>query len=227
MRTLTALTVLGLASAAFAQGAPYYVRGDLNGWGGTDYELTDMGGGHFATTITGLTPNQKSEFKVTTDDWSYNGPASNAVFEADANGEVTIHFYEDPAWTDGWMPDTGPRVGWEWTLPGTEWEIMGSFNGWSDPVMTLSDMGNSFFEGSMIVPTAGTYEFKIRKQGDWDINVGADFGKGANIFYTTTTDNEEMIVSLDLVGGRYQVIPTPASIALLGLGGLVATRRRR
>ena len=39
-------------------------------------------------------------------------------------------------------------------------------------------------------------------------------------------DGDTVIMRIDTVGGRYQVVPAPAGLALLGLGGLAIRRRR-
>ena len=61
IRTLIAsLAVVMTASAAMAQ-APYYVRGDFNGWAGIADLMIDQSGGLFTYTVTGLTAGTSYE----------------------------------------------------------------------------------------------------------------------------------------------------------------------
>ena len=76
----------------------------------------------------------------------------------------------------------------------------------------------------------GNYDYKFRYAGDWDINIGVDTtGNNRNNLSLTSPINGSTTIRfrLDLPNGRVQAIPGPGAAALLGLGGLVATRRRR
>jgi hypothetical protein len=214
-----------LGSAASA--APFFLRGEFNDWGNDgDIAMTEISPAVWSATVTGQTSNGMYHYKVAEEDWSASWPGSNGRVQFDNTGSATFYFYDQGNHGDGWQPDGFARVGYDDT--GHGWDIMGSFNGWAAPVVVLTNMGGGFFEGQAIVENPGNYEFKFRKEGDWEISIGNDFGNAAgDIQYSTTTSNETVIFRLDLPNGRWQVIPEPASLGLVGLMGLGLLRRRR
>lgn len=233
--TVGVLTLSMLAGAAMAQ--PYYLRGPFNGWSGTGTPLADLGGGMFQATVGGLTPGNEFEGKATVDDWSFSGPSaqgSNGGFgnnfrqKIGASGSMTINFFPALSWSDGWFPSNTNRVGFADEGQNT-WAIMGSFNGWSGELATMSALGGGVYKAH-IAATPGNYDFKFRPDGNWDRAIGATFeSNGANAFGTVNAGDTGLDLYLDLPNGRWQAVsvPTPGALALVGLGGLVATRRRR
>jgi hypothetical protein len=217
--------MLGLAILALVAApalADYYVAGDFNGSSATGQIMTEGPAGEFSADVTGAVG--RHEFKVTIGDWAQNWPGDNARADFGDTGNLTIKYYPTPA-ADGWNPPAN-RVGYvDNGLHG--WDIMGSFNGWSTPVVDLTPLGNGRYDGDYTVPVAGDYFFKFRIAGDWDITVGSDFSNyGHDIPVSTAADNTTLRFHLDLNGGRWmtEVVPEPASllVALLGL----ALRRR-
>jgi hypothetical protein len=160
---------------------------------------------------------------------------------ADITGAIDLNLHElaGASWGDGWNPNSTHRVGYV-DHDEFNWDIMGSFNGWSTPLLVLTDQGNGLHTGSVAIATAGSYEFKFRQDGNWNTSVGADFGNNApNATLTTTADNQLWQFELDLPNGRWRVyqptvgvgaaVPEPASMVLLMLGALVgagSVRRR-
>lgn len=221
---LAAAVVAGVVSAAGAQ--PYYVRGDFNGWG-LDHQMNDMGGDHYMLTIDGLTAGGMSEYKVAVEDWSMSAPGSNGKFMANDMGAVTVHLYATDSHGDGWSPDGWWRVGLD-DSGLFDWEIAGSMNGWAGGAdWFLDDLGGGQHRLTKTFDVGGTYEWKFRMQGSWDISIGNDFGNAAGNNSLTVADGETVAFLLDLPGGRWTVIPTPGALSLLGLAGLAAMRRRR
>lgn len=217
------------ALAGLAHAQPYYVRGEFNGWSNNTTPMADMGGGMWQSTVTGLTPGQKYQHKATVDDWSYNAPQTgdNAYAVGNAAGALTINFFPNNSWSDGWMPSAEPRAGY--VDPGMHgWEIMGAFNGWTTPTL-MNNLGGGVYQ--VVMPAApGAYEFKFRKEGDWDISVGDSFGRfSSNADAVVNAGDNAVQLTHDLPNGRWQAlsVPTPGALALVGLGGLAAARRRR
>jgi hypothetical protein len=210
-KRLSILAAAGLI-AAFAttvHALPYNARGTFNDWGETP--LNDDGDGTHSVTIGGLTAGTIYEFKIAENDWANNWPSGdNAKVVADPAGSITLHFRPDVT-LDGWHPQAA-RIGYD--DPGHGWEVMGSFNGWaSDPVVTLTNQGNGLFEGAYVVATPGTYQFKFRKAGDWDIQYGAgQFNGSGDLQVITTEPNQSLTFRLDLPNGRWLAgDPLPAS----------------
>ncbi len=212
-----------LAWCQVASAQPWYARGDFNSWSGTADELADQGGGMYSGTISGLTPGTAYEFKVTVDDWSVNAPGSNAKVAADASGELNINFWPNDSWADGWEPSTQMRVGYE--DPGLfDWAVIGSFDGWTNDLLTLADQGSGLYAGQIAL-NAGSYDWKFREAGSWDYSIGDNFGNGAaNNSITVANNGDVWAFELDLPNGRWRAyqVPEPATAALLGLGGLLA-----
>jgi hypothetical protein len=214
-----AKVLLVVAMLAVPAMADYYVAGDFNGWNAAGNLMTEVSPGKWSTTITNA-PGVH-EFKVTIGDWASNWPGDNAKADFGA-GSLTINFYPTPA-ADGWFP-TANRVGYD-DIAVHGWDVMGSFNGWSSPV-ALNPMGNGLYAASYTVADPGTFYFKFRKAGDWNVAVGNDFSNyGHDIAWTTTVPNQVVYFQLDLPNGRWNV-PEPTTLALL-CGGLVCLRRRR
>ena len=218
--------IAALATAAVAQ--PYYVRGDFNGWTNSDDPMVQSDTNTWEYTVTGLTPGQAYEFKATVDDWSTSAPGSNAKYVADGAGEIHVFLYDTDTHGDGWNPEGKWRLGYS-DGGAHDWELMGDMNGWgggSD--WFLTDMGNGMHEGTFSL-AAGTYQWKLRSQNSWDFSIGDDFGNSAANNELTLTDDAMVKFELDMEGGRWRtsIVPAPGSFAMLGVAGLLASRRRR
>lgn len=223
---LAGAAVAAVASAAIAQ--PYFVRGDFNGWSNSSDPMVQTDTNTWEYTVTGLNPGQAYEFKASVDDWSMSAPGSNAKYTADANGELHVFLYDTDTHGDGWSPEGKWRLGY--TDNGShDWELMGDMNGWGGgSEWYLTDMGGGMHSGTFSL-AAGTYQWKLRSQGSWDFSLGDDFGNSAANNELVLAADAMVRFDLDMEGGRWMttIVPAPSSVALLGLGGLVAARRRR
>jgi hypothetical protein len=228
-RVMILMALMSVGAGAVAQ--PYFVRGSFNGWTNSTDPMIDMGGGRWSYIVSGLSAGASYQFKATTDDWSFNAPGSNIEAVANANGQIVVNFFPNTTWSDGWSPDGVARAGYEDT--GHGWEVVGSFPGsnWSDPLVTLTNMGGGLFRGEAFVPVSGSdpWEFKFRKINDWGANVGADFGNGQNILLNVTDPNLPILFQLDLPNGRWSAepVPEPGTLLALGAGAALMARRRR
>jgi hypothetical protein len=193
--------------------------------------MTDLGGGHFAVTATGMSVGQVTAYKIALEDWTANYPGSDGKTVADAAGKITFHFYDSGSWSDGWNPAASPRVGYD-DPQQFGWDLPGSMNGWSGGAgWDLTDMGSGLYRGVFAL-NAGTHDFKFRKAGDWSIAIGDNFGNSAANNSVTVANNGDLwAFELDLPDGRWRTyqVPEPSTIALFGVAlvGLVGLTRRR
>ena len=156
------------------------------------------------------------------------GPSNNFRQLVGASGSMTLNFFPNTSWSDGWGPNGTTRIGFEDTLA-NNWAIMGDFNGWSGEVASMISLGSGVYKAS-VAAAPGAHEFKFRADGNWDRAIGRTFeSNGGNAYGTVNVGDTGLDLYLDLPNGRWQAVsvPTPGALALVGLGGLVATRRRR
>ena len=99
MKRFLALMIFSLvALPAMAQG-PWYARGTFNAWpSDTTNALTDLGGGHWSTTVTGLFDNTDFEYKISNLNWSVSSPPGNGKVTSNAAGEITFHMWDQTSW---------------------------------------------------------------------------------------------------------------------------------
>jgi hypothetical protein len=176
-------------------------------------QLVDVGSGKYELNLTGLTPLSDYEFRILRSDASAIVPSNNVKVRANAAGEIglTLHELTGASWGDGWSPANTHRVGYD-DHNEFDWDIMGSFNGWSTPLVQLTDQGNGLHTGSFTIDTPGSYDFKFRQAGDWNTSIGADFGNNApNATLTSTAASQVWNFELDLPNGRWRAYPGAAA----------------
>lgn len=222
-----------VGAVAAGANAQWNIAGEFQGWdnAAAAWTMADQGGGIFELTTTDLLANDHAEFKVVaTGDWGNAFPGSgNAwVYVPTDNAEITFT-HDTNTYADGWFPESNRY----WTSTQTQittWHAVGPWQGWdpSNPASLMTNVGGDIYELDWIIPTAGTYEYKVTT-GSWDRQAGSD-GVGVNsatLFFDTTTDNEAVKFQFNAGNGTLRVIPTPGTLALMGLGGIAAMRRRR
>lgn len=222
---LFGMTLAACLSPAVANAAPWYARGEFNNWG-TDNVMpeTAPGSNVFKTTVGGLTPNTRFEFKVGAADWSTSFPANNTRVYSDPAGNITFFYYAGNQ--PGGGTPAADRVGY--ADPGIGWELMGSFDNWTNPT-PMTGPGNGVYTANMPLAAGTEYLFKFRKAGDWGVNIGQSFANdGPNAAFTPpTTDTYRF--QLDLVSGAWSVaaVPEPALLGAVGAASLSLLMRRR
>ena len=218
------MCVIGLAAQADLLTQPYIV-GDFNGWDPGAIQMNDDGGGLWSYTISGVGAGTYQQFKITDGTWGSTAPASNSWYSADASGDVTITFNTNIV-SDGWVTEQF-RVGVS-TEPGS-WSLVGDFNGWNnaDAAQAMADLGGGIYAITQTF-VAGDYLLKPVKTGSWD-GIGTD-GRSIDAwnYNLSLASDSEVTVSVDAFGGvmKVDVVPEPATMALLGIGALLIRRKK-
>lgn len=233
-------SMLAASLPLLAQNFPLQITGSFNGWGGntgTGPALTDMGGGIYEVTLTGLTAGRNT-FKITQGDWGWYKPAvtsdADGWFIPDGDGNATISI-DFNTYSDGWLLSQY-RISTS-VDPGLTWFAAGDFNGWNptDPNTQMSSIGGGIYELQYTIASPGTYQWKATSGGDfgpWDQQVGPT-GRSINadtMSFTTTIANQQVNMLVNAMNGTVSMVPEPTIVALLGLGGLAviqSIRRRR
>lgn len=226
MRTKVVASLLAVAALSASASASVQAVGNFNGWdNGTGVVLNDMGGGVWGATIpsTGVGIN---EFKLNVGDWGTYWPTTGNIKVSSNGNPIDVFFYDNVNPNDGWAPNF-QRVGYT-DQGGTGFEVIGSFDGWANPLGTLASMGNGLYEGTFNI-APGDYNFKFRSTvHGWGMSTGYNMADWDNEC-TVTVGASPVKFSLDVTGGRWKTenVPTPGALALFGFGAVAASRRRR
>lgn len=226
-KILLMLMVCMIGAAAWADFATTpHLAGEFNSWDAGANPMTDMGGGIFSLSISGLLAGQRQEFKITDGTWDSNFPGPNSWYYADADGNITVTFNTNDV-SDGWAPSQY-RLGLS-VDPGA-WTVAGSFQGWdnANPATAMTDMGGGIYMLSQSLD-AGDYWWKAVVTGTWDSISWDNRSVGTGDWGFSLTETSTVNFYVDALTGvaRYEVIPEPATMALLGLGALLTIRRKK
>ncbi len=106
--------------------------------------------------------------------------------------------------------------------------VYSSLDGFASPVFSFSQVGtaytNSIADVSALSDLTGSVEFRIYADNGVSANGGAISGTGT---FRVGDHSDGANFSEFRFEGTVSQVPAPASAALMGLGGLVAARRRR
>ena len=175
--------------------------------------------------IAGDAAGERHEFKVTDGSWGWAQPGSgNSWFFADAAGNIDITFNENVV-ADGWVGEQY-RMGLS-TDPGA-WSIVGSLNGWvnNDPLWATTPQGGGIYKLTQSL-MAGSYDWKAVVTGSWDA-ISSERSVNADNLNLTLAVDSDVDFYVDALTGtvKAEIIPEPATMALLGLGALLIRRKK-
>lgn len=233
---VAAMVACAVASSA-ASGA-VYIPGQFNGWNNNGPQMTETapGSGIYTASITGQAAGSFQPFALLSigGDWgSKYIPSGDQWVTANGSGNVDVTFNTNTV-NDGWLPAAN-RVGSSnaetaWTAVG-DWQSEVAGGDWdnANPATSMTLVSGSIY-GLLVTLPAGTYNYKAVTTGAWNA-IGSDSRSinAATVAFTTTPTNNQVYFFVDAAAGtvKVDVIPAPGAAALLGLGGLLAARRRR
>lgn len=219
---LTVAFAAGLAGAAAA--GPWFAKGDMYCAPGcwnydSGNELFDdglhgdgaAGDGKFGGSVATDQPGGRREFKIALADWSQSHfPWCNLWVHTAGPGDV-VHFTLDTnTYADGWWPQS--NIVWtdHYAPPGTTFEVIGGApetGSWGSGVPAA--LIGTVWTRLVTIGTPGSYEAKFRATGTWDIlnlgTEGAGAPCGANLQYTTSLPNQDVLFEFNTTNGRTRV----------------------
>lgn len=200
------VTVLALSNALptfAADGTEWYVASSLNNWNAKDesYKMTlNEETGLYEITLKDVSAGT-NEFKVTNGTWDNGGNfgdnGNNVKFTLVKTGNVLITFNaatEKVNWSSDAAESDSYRVAGDSGLCGSRWDASDDNN-----LMSYSDTAKRY-EKVYTGVAAGTYDFKIVKNGSWDSCYGDN--NGNNVSVTVEKDNSTVVVWYNLETGK-------------------------
>jgi len=232
---LLALSLLLTPTASLAQSSPsappaaltvdgvnWCIAGEINGWNNSSDPMYDDGthgdllalDGVYSLMFTIASPGTYQWKAVECGNWGNTHPAANSWVTTSAANQVVTFMLD----TNDYSANEGKpllptanivNVAGD-SLP-TSFTAVGDFQGWNnaDPNTLLTDMGKGYYRLVYTVPTAGSYIAKVVSTGTWNA-FGGD-GRStdaANIGFTTTTADQQVVFLLDSYAGRLIIEPT-------------------
>lgn len=198
---------------------------DMNGWDNASSPMLDdgtngdiiAGDGVFSLGMSIPTPGTYYWKAVECGSWSNTHPAANSWVITGAPMQW-VTFTLD---TNDYNMNAGMAL-----LPATNivnvtgdllpdsYTAVGDFQGWNnnDTATGMDDLGNGFYRLVYTIPAAGSYIGKAVITGTWN-GFGTDgrSSDAANINFTTTTDNQDVVFLLDSYSGRMLIQPAASS----------------
>ena len=213
-----------IQSANHLASVDWCVAGDLNGWNNTANPMFDdgtngdliAGDGVHSLAIAVPTAGFSGWKVVECGNWDNDYPGENSWLITN-NLDQLVTFTFD---TNDYSLNAGMAL-----LPAsnivnaigdylpTSFTAVGDFQGWNNTDLTtlMTDMGNGFYRLVYTIPSAGSYLGKAVITNTWN-GFGADgrSSDAANISFTTTEPNQDVVFLLDSFSGRMLI--EPASI---------------
>lgn len=193
--------------------------------------MTDLTGGLFELTLSGLTTSSRYEFKILDDggippfDWNTStevpnngGGSPNSWFAPTAGGDITFQVDRN-TYNDGFLPatdrivastDDDPNVfvgyyatgNWETEAGGTT-----DFSG-GDPLFQMTNAGGNLWSVDVTISVPGSYAFKATADGGdplssflYQWGTNGRLVDSANFAFTTVAVDQEVTFMLDLDKG--------------------------
>ncbi len=195
--------------------------GGLNGWNNSSTPMVDdgtmgdlfPGDGVYSWGTTVPSAGDDSWKAVECGNWDNTHPAANSWFTTFVDNQwVTFTLDTNDFSANAGMallPASNIVNVFHDALPDS-FTVVGDFQGWNnaDPATGMLDLGNGYYRLVYSIPTAGSYIGKAVITGSW-LGFGAD-GRStdaANISFTTTTDNQDVVFLLDAYLGRMLIEP--------------------
>jgi len=197
------------------------VAGDLNGWNNSANPMFDdgstgdliAGDGVYSLAIAIPTAGTSYWKAVECGNWGLNYPSGNSWVTTTVADQLVIFTLD----TIDYSANAGMAL-----LPAsnivnvtgddlpTSYTAVGDFQGWNnaDPATLMTDLGKGFYRLVYTVPGIGSYIGKAVATGSWN-GFGGDgrSSDAANISFTTTEADQQMVFLLDAYSGRMLIEP--------------------